>query len=306
MLDQINPGGFAEQWRIVAGQPMFIRTTGEPDSPAIVHVHGFASSGKYMMPTAVALPEFWNVVPDLPGFGRSVDPPRTLSIEELADSLAAMMDELGIARAALLGNSLGTSIICGFAARHPERITAALLVSPAGGRANTPFLRAVGQLARDALREPPALAGVSAPEYMRFGVVEMLRLFGQMTRFPALAHMLELQVPTLAVLGTRDPLLPPWSRIREVASHLRTNVHIAVIRGAAHAINFSHPEPLAELVREFLAGQLTPGFKELHDTETFVLRPHRAGDQGAEDLAEWRPGRHVRPGIVKLLRHEDS
>lgn len=303
-MGPINPADFVEQWRIVAGQPMFIRTTGEPGSPTIVHVHGFASSGKYMMPTAIALSQYYNVVPDLPGFGRSIDPPHTLSIEELADSVTAMMDELGIEKAALLGNSLGTSIICGFAARHPERISAALLVSPAGGKANTPFMRAVGQLARDALREPPALAQVSAPEYLRFGVVETLRLFAEMTRFPALAHMLELQVPTLAVLGTRDPLLPPPSRIREVSGQLQGDFEIAVIRGAAHAINFSHPEPLAALVSAFLEGELEPGFLELHGSQTYVLRPQRDGT--TKDLTSWTPGHSLVGDVAKRIRRQPT
>lgn len=275
-----------ERWLIVNGQPMFLRTTGMPPAGGagtpgpIIHVHGFASSGKYMVPTAVALADLCpNVVPDLPGFGRSIDPPATLSIEELADSVALMMTEMGIPRATLLGNSLGTSIISGFATRHPQMISSAVLVSPAGGAHNTPLLRAVAQLGRDAFREPPSLAMVSAPEYMRFGVVEMIHLFAKMTRFPALSHLLQLEVPTLVVAGSRDPVLPPWSRIRKISSEMHTNLDIAVIRGAAHAINFSHPKALAALVTAFLAGELSAGRLDVAGSEVMVL--HREGALGS-------------------------
>jgi len=43
------------------------------------------------------------------------------------------------------------------------------------------------------------------PDYVRFGPVNTLRLFREMTQFPALERLLEVPVPTLAVLGSRDP-----------------------------------------------------------------------------------------------------
>ena len=58
----------------VGGRSLFYRRSvgGEPDGVPIVHVHGFAISGAYLMPTARLLAGRWvNVVPDLPGYGRS-------------------------------------------------------------------------------------------------------------------------------------------------------------------------------------------------------------------------------------------
>jgi len=46
---------------------------------------------------------------------------------------------------------------------------------------------------------------VMVPDYVRFGPVNTLRLFREMTQFPALERLLEVPVPTLAVLGSRDP-----------------------------------------------------------------------------------------------------
>lgn len=265
----------AERWLIVDNRPLFLREAGQ--GAPIIHVHGFASSGKYMSPTALALADgSRNLVPDLPGFGRSIDPPATLSIEELGDALVGLMDILGIPEAVLLGNSLGASIICGFALRHPDRITHAILVSPAGGEHNTPLLRAVGQLSRDALREPLGLARVSAPEYLRFGVCGMLRLFTEMTRFPARTALQNLDVPTLVIMGTRDPVLPGWDRIRTVTAGMHNQVHLAVIRGAAHAINFSHPQAVAALTSAFLAGQLNTGVQELGGNQIMVA--HRRAE----------------------------
>jgi len=60
-------------------------------------------------------------------------------------------------------------------------------------------------------------------------------------------------VPTLAVLGSRDPLLPKRPRILEVAGQMPEHVTVAVITGAAHAVNFSHPGELAHVIRSWLA-----------------------------------------------------
>lgn len=78
------------------------------------------------------LEDKWALVPDLPGFGRSINPDHALSIPEFADSAAAFLDEVGVERATIIGNSLGCAILASFAHRHPDRIERAVLVSPAG------------------------------------------------------------------------------------------------------------------------------------------------------------------------------
>lgn len=251
----------ADSWAIVRGEPMFLRIAEPaPDAPVILHLHGFAISGSYMTPTAALLADdFRTYVPDLPGFGRSLPPSHPLTIPELADSAADLLDTVGVDRATVLGNSLGCAILGAFAQRHPDRIERAIMVSPAGGIHNRPLLRAIGQLALDAPREPMSMATVAVPDYLHFGVVDALRLFVAMTRFPALEALLGLDAPLLAVLGARDPLLPPWSRIRQVVGQLPPSTRVAVLKDAAHAINYSHPAELAAIVRQFMADEPITG-----------------------------------------------
>ena len=96
---------------------------------------------------------------------------------------------------------------------------------------------------------------VAVPDYLRFGVSSTVRMFRALTQYPSLDRMLALRVPTLAVLGNRDPLMPSPSRVQEVASRTANAVVLAVIEGAAHAINFSHPGELANVIRLFMADQ---------------------------------------------------
>lgn len=247
----------AERWTTVDGIEVFYRESpNPPDAPAMMHVHGFGLSGRYLLPTAERLADdFHTLVPDLPGFGRSGKVANALDIPDLAHAAARFLDDRGIERATLVGNSMGCPVITEFAYHHPDRIDRAVLVSPAGGAYNQPLRRAMSQISRDGTREPKQLMGVVTPDYLRFGVSSTVRMFRALTHYPALERLLELQIPTLVVIGDRDPLMPGPDRVQEIASQWDTHVLIVKIEGAAHAINFSHSGELAHLIRLFMADQ---------------------------------------------------
>ena len=93
---------------------------------------------------------------------------------------------------------------------------------------------------------------VAVPDYIKFGPLNGLRLFREMTRYPSLERLLHTPVPTLAVLGLRDPLMPPADRIREVAQLAPEHLTVAIVDEAAHAVNFSHPVELAGVIGAWL------------------------------------------------------
>lgn len=247
----------AERWTTVDGLDVFYRESPDPapGAPVMMHVHGFGLSGHYLLPTAERLDtDFHTLVPDLPGFGRSGRRSRReLDVPDLADAAARFLDDRRVERVTLVGNSMGCPVICEFAHRHPDRLDRAVLVSPAGGLHNQPLVRAMAQLARDGGREPRSMVRVAAPDYFRFGVTSTAKMFGALTRYPTLQRLLALPVPTLAVLGDRDPLMPDLHRVREVVAHIDSDVTVVVLAGAAHAINFSHPGELAHVIRQFMA-----------------------------------------------------
>ena len=247
----------AEKWTTIDDIDVFYRESPEPpDAPVMVHLHGFGLSGRYLLPTAALLSDdFHTFVPDLPGFGRSGKAPDQLDVPDLAHAAARFLDDRGVESATLVGNSMGCPVILEFAHHYPERIERAILVSPAGGVHNQPLRRAVGQLARDGGREPPRMMRVATPDYLRFGVPSTFKMFRALTEYPSLERLLQLQIPTLVVIGDRDPLMPGPARVKEVASQTDNHVLVVMIEGAAHAINFSHPGELAHLIRLFMADQ---------------------------------------------------
>ena len=102
--------------------------TGDP----VVFLHGGAGIGAEHIPVAVRLAErFRVIVPDRPGHGlseefdyRGVDL-RRANIE----FVEALLDELGIQRAALVGNSFGGFMALCFALAHPERVSKLIILS---------------------------------------------------------------------------------------------------------------------------------------------------------------------------------
>ena len=237
----------------IGGTSVQCRRSTRGSGVPLVHVHGFAISGAYLMPTARALAgSRVNVVPDLPGYGRSERRQQVLDIPALAGALLEVLDALDVDRADLVGNSMGCPVALEVAHRAPERTHRLVLVSPAGGAHNQPLGRALLQLATDAFRESPRMIPVALPDYVRFGPLNGLRLFHELTRFPSLERLLDTPVPTLAVLGGRDPLMPPPARVREVARLAPAHLTVALVEEAAHAVNFSHPHELAGLITAWL------------------------------------------------------
>jgi pimeloyl-ACP methyl ester carboxylesterase len=268
------------QWVIVDGLPVFHRTclNAGPTADAIVHVHGFGISGTYLEPTAALLaPRHRTYVPDLPGMGRSMRPRRLLDLPGLARALMAYCDAVGVERATLVGNSLGCPIIVEVATAFPDRITHAVLVSPAGGPNNQPLARALRQMAVDGVREPISMVPIAVRDYLRFGALRSLSLFKAMTSYPTLERVRNLVMPTLVIAGDRDPL------VRIDRAHVFAglpNVQAVKVRGA-HALNYSEPELIASLIEAHLAGRPLATSPAVAGSVEILDIPHRTSDEPA-------------------------
>src|SRR5689334_4421719 len=94
--------GWHDRFVEVQGRPVFVRQGPQVSgSIPLVHVHGFAVSGSYLLPTARALAHrATTVVPDLPGYGRSADWGHALGIPSLSWVLREVLTALGLERVA--------------------------------------------------------------------------------------------------------------------------------------------------------------------------------------------------------------
>ncbi|MEA2762161.1 MAG: hypothetical protein QOD47_1445 [Gemmatimonadaceae bacterium] len=122
--------------RLRSGLKVRVVERGDPDSPAVVFVHGWGCSVyvfRFNMP-ALADAGFRVIAVDLKGHGLSDKPtaPEEYNIDSLVEHLRDILDALELERPALAGHSLGGSLIYHFAARYPDRASCLGLLSPVG------------------------------------------------------------------------------------------------------------------------------------------------------------------------------
>lgn len=102
--------------------------------PAVVLIHSPYLSLRAWDSLAPRLAGTHRVVRfDMPGHGLTrSDEERGYSMQDLGAIVTGLMDQLGIARAALVGGSSGATVAFQVAAAHPERVSRLVLISPSG------------------------------------------------------------------------------------------------------------------------------------------------------------------------------
>jgi 4,5:9,10-diseco-3-hydroxy-5,9,17-trioxoandrosta-1(10),2-diene-4-oate hydrolase len=108
--------------------------------PTLIMIHGSgpgASGWSNYNRNAAAMAEHFRVIiPDLPGFGQSdMKPVDAKTPGWWADVMLGLMDQLGIAQAHFVGNSMGGMVTLKIALEHPERVDRMVLMGPGGGQA---------------------------------------------------------------------------------------------------------------------------------------------------------------------------
>ena len=131
---QVRRGRNPADYRLVAGIRLHLRDTGPRDAPALILLHGFGASLHTWDAWAAKLDTRFRVIRyDLPGFGLTgPDPTGDYSDRRGLQIQLALLDDLGLQRANLIGNSMGGKLAWKFAAAYPARTDKLVLISPDG------------------------------------------------------------------------------------------------------------------------------------------------------------------------------
>jgi pimeloyl-ACP methyl ester carboxylesterase len=248
------------------------------EGPTVVLLHGIASSlytWSEVWPGLTA--RFDTIALDLPGFGGS-DLPLAPSAERLQASVVAFLDRLAIPRASLVGNSLGGAVAGLVAARHPERVSALVLIDAAGFRmdaASRPALlrAAAGGLGsalellprplvalalRQVFHDDARATSQRIDEYeaplLRPGAVAALRrLLAAPTPSAAEfgAALGRVRARTLVIWGAEDGWIPVADADRFVAAI--PGARKVVLAGCGHMPQEERPAETLRLLEEFLS-----------------------------------------------------
>jgi pimeloyl-ACP methyl ester carboxylesterase len=245
----------------------------EGDGPPIVFLHAGVADLRMWEPQVAAFARQFDVIrPDQRGFGESELPPKPWS--PVAD-LLALMDQLSLETAHLVGCSMGGALAIDFTLAHPERLSKLVLVGSAiGGFAFRPehaHLFAEAASARKggdlkALNTAMLHLFLDGPARPRGYVAEPLReLFLDMNgralrsdfeQAPpdqdalAVRRLHEISAPTLVVVGDMD--VPTVLEAADLLMNSVPDVRRAVIHDAAHLPNLEHPDEFNRVVLDFL------------------------------------------------------
>jgi pimeloyl-ACP methyl ester carboxylesterase len=263
----------------VAGLRLHVRDSGPKDGPAVIFLHGFGSSLHTWEAWAAALGQDKRVIRlDLPGFGLTgADPAGDYTDARSIEVLVALMDKLGIERAAVVGNSMGGRIAWTFAARHPERVSKLVLISPDGfesagleygKKPSVPSLLKLMQYAlpksmlrsnlRPAYADPRAMTDALVDRYydmmlapgVRGAIIARMQQTVLEKPEPLLARI---QTPTLLLWGEQDRLIP----IANAEDYLKAipNVRLVRLPAVGHLPQEEAPEASLAPLKAFLDGK---------------------------------------------------
>ena len=242
---------------------------------AVVLLHGFPFNRSLWREQVESLSVAWRVVaPDLRGHGETGVAAGPATMEEMAEDLAALLDELNVGRAAVGGLSMGGYVVLAFLRAHPGRVGALVLADTRAQADTDDARRTREETARRALAQGmEPIADAMLPKLLapatrerRPDVVARVRemilgtnpggaaaaLRGMAARRNQTDLLEAINVPTLIAVGSEDAITPPSD-----AEAMRAKIkgsRLVKIEGAGHVSNVERPDEFNRALAEFLGG----------------------------------------------------
>jgi pimeloyl-ACP methyl ester carboxylesterase len=97
--------------------------------PTIVLLHGYAETSRMWRPLMPRLASSFTVIaPDLPGIGGSAIPNDGLDMTQAASRVHALVKQLGLGKAAVVGHDIGLMVAYAYAAQFPDEVERLVLM----------------------------------------------------------------------------------------------------------------------------------------------------------------------------------
>jgi pimeloyl-ACP methyl ester carboxylesterase len=278
----------------------------EGSGEVLLLIHGMAGSSDAWRELIPRLAKNYRVVaPDLLGHGQSVKPRGDYSLGAFAVSLRDLLDELGIARATIVGHSLGGGVAMQFIYQHPDYCERLILISSGGlgpdvgwilrllsapGAefllpiiAPSPVLKAGNKIGSwftsSGMRNPRATEiwraySSFSDRPTRDAFLRTLRSVvdyrGQAVSALNRLHVRS-ELPTLAIWGEDDEIIPVEHGHAAMAA--RPGGRLEVLPGVGHFAHVEAPSEVADIIDDFMT---TTGHA---DIDTAALLKPTVGDE---------------------------
>ncbi|HEX2529288.1 MAG TPA: acetoin dehydrogenase dihydrolipoyllysine-residue acetyltransferase subunit [Geminicoccus sp.] len=251
----------------VGGQRIRYLAIGDGSGAPVVLIHGYGGDLNNFLFNQPPLSEKHTTYAiDLPGHGGSTKDVGEGSVEAMAKVVLGFLDAKSIAKAHLVGHSMGGAVSLYLALNHPDRVASATLLAPAGlgPDISMEYINGFIEASRRKKLEPILQMLVAKPEMVTGDMVEDVLKFKRLdgvdaalkkvrdTIFAGGSQKLQLRdqlgsasVPIQVIWGTQDKIVPS-----KHGQGLPGSIKVTTFDDAGHLI---HMEKSAEVNEAILA-----------------------------------------------------
>jgi pimeloyl-ACP methyl ester carboxylesterase len=254
--------------KLNTGVELEVAESGEENGEPVLFLHGFPDSWFSYSLVMEQLPAgIRAIAPSQRGFGDSERPACCYRTTDLAADAVALLDALGIARATVVGHSMGSFVAQRIAIDHPERVKHLVLIGSGSTPRTPPVLEfnAVVQTLSDPIAPefvrdfqvstvtvpvPPAFMDAIVKESEKLTAHVWRAALGELVSPDVKYEAGRIRAPTLILWGDKDGL---FDRAEQDAL-LRTipDARLITYSGFGHSPNWEQPDRIAADIASFL------------------------------------------------------
>jgi pimeloyl-ACP methyl ester carboxylesterase len=198
----------------VNGLKLYYEIYGSGQPLVLIHGGlGFASMFGPILPELSAKRQV--ILVEMQGHGHTADIDRPLSLENMADDVAALLKLLGIPKADIMGYSMGggTALLMGI--RHPELVSKLVIVSfpynkNGWYKETMDQAKNMGPASAEMMKKTPIYQGYASMAPHPEDWVKLNTKMGELLRqdYDYSADIKKMKIPTLLVIGDADAIHP--------------------------------------------------------------------------------------------------
>lgn len=237
----------------------------------VILLHGYQGSWGLWQRTMQVLGESYRTYAlDFWGFGESGARRSSYAVEDFASLVDQFMEQLGIARAPLVGHSMGGTVGLMVGSRHPDRVQKAVVIcSPVVGSSLAFFPRVFGyrpvawltyhnlwvyrrlyHVLASTYSKDPDWARIMDRDVSRTALEAFFTSIGSLRRTDLRSSLDRITVPVMGMYGTRDNVVDPnqWKLLKAGLPAAR----IELFPAAGHFVMLDQPDDFVRRLRSFL------------------------------------------------------
>ncbi len=237
----------------------------------VILLHGWLGSWGLWQDTMADIGRYYRTYAlDFWGFGESGRKLNTYKVQDFISMVSQFMDKLGIARAPLVGHSMGGTVSLSVAIRYPEKAEKVVIIgSPIHGSSLAPMLKVAGyrwvawllfqlfglfrmgmRVASPSICRDPHFPDMMDRDLSKTTLESFLVSISTLRKTDLRPELRKIRIPVLGMFGDLDNIVHPrqWQPLLQGVPHAQ----VERFPKASHFIMLDEPQPFKEKLKNFL------------------------------------------------------